>query len=311
MPVAPRQLGLVESIPAPQSVTIGTIAQVSNLSTDETSGVSSDAAYTISWGAVTGASQYEITESIGNVAQTPVKVSQASQSYTYTGKAYGKTYSYTVRACASNTGSNCGPASSSVSVEVKLSVPSIISPITASPSGNYTVSWPSVSHADSYDWQEASSSSSSGGPFSAWSTATKTSNSQSGVSSISFTSKPSGSTFRYRVRACKDAPSGSQVARACGEYSTSQSVSIGTIGRVSGLSTDEASGVSSDASYTISWVAVAGASEYEITESIGRVAQTPVKVSQASQSYTGKAYGKTYSYTVRACASWQQLWSCL
>ena len=104
------------------------------------------------------------------------------------------------------------------------------------------------------------------------------------------------------MRACKDA-SGSQTARACGDYSASESVSIGTIGQVSGLSTDEASSVSSDATYTISWSAVTGASEYEITESIDNVAQTPVKVSQASQSYTGKAYGKTYSYTVRACAS--------
>ena len=159
------------------------------------------------------------------------------------------------------------------------------------------MSWPSVAHADSYDWQEASSSSSGGGPFSAWNAATKTSTSQ-----ISVTSKPSGSTFRYRVRACKDASSSSQTARACGEYSAPQSVSIGTIGQVSNLSTDEASGVSSDASYEISWNTVTDASEYEITESTGGVAQTPVKVSQASQSYTGKAYGKTYSYTVRACA---------
>ncbi len=289
---------------APQSVSIGTITQVNGLSTDEASGVSSDASYEISWNRVTGASEYEITESIGGGAQTSVKVSQASQSYT--GKAYGKTYSYTVRACAGN---NCGPASSSVSVEVKLPTPSI-NAITASPSGNYTVSWPDVTHADSYDWQEASSSSSSGGgPFSAWSTATKTSASQQNTSQISITSKPSGSTFRYRVRACKDASS-SQAVRACGDYSSPQSVSIGTIGQVSGLSTDEASGVSSDASYTISWGAVTGAIEYEIIESIDGVAQAPLsKVAalvtppgQESQSYTGKVYGKTYSYTVKACA---------
>ncbi len=282
-------------------VTVPSLLKVINVVSDETGGVSSDASYTISWNAVTGASQYEITESIGGVAQAPVKVSQASQNYT--GKVYGKSYSYTVRACA---GSNCGLASSSVSVEVKLSAPSIISPITASPSGNYTVSWQGVTHADSYDWQEASSS---GASFSAWSTATKTSNSQSGVSSLSYTSQPSGSTFRYRVRACKDVSS-SRAVRDCGEYSSPQSVSIGTIGQVSSLSTDETNGVSSDASYTISWNAVTGASQYEITEVIDGVAQTTLSTlaasatppGQESKIYTGKAYGKTYSYTVKACA---------
>ncbi len=267
--------------------------------------VSGDASYTISWGAVTDASQYEITESIDGVAQTPstlVASATPPRQESYTGKAYGKTYSYTVKACAGN---NCGAVSDPVSVEVKLSTPSINSPITATFSGDYTVEWQGVSHADSYDWQEVSVNSPSD---SDWEVATP--REIRGDNRFQLRDQSPGLTFSYRVRACKDVSS-SQTARACGDYSASESVGIVPLPVVTNVvaKDDPGSGaggattiVSEDASYTISWSAVTGAIEYEITESIDNVAQTPVKVSQIRKSYTGKAYGKIYSYTVKACA---------
>ncbi len=202
-------------------VTVDPLPTVTGVVSDEGSGaniVSEDASYEISWDAVAGVSEYEITESIGGVAHDTVKVSQASQSYT--GKAYGKAYSYTVKACAGN---NCGAdVSNLVSVEVRLAAPRV-NVITATYSGRYTVDWPNdVTNANSYDWQEASSSSGGSPLASDWSVATSV---VAGVSSFEQVGKSAGSIFNYRVRACRDI-SNTQLDRACGEYSNVRPVIV-------------------------------------------------------------------------------------
>ncbi len=221
-------------------VTVDPLPKVINVVSNATNGVSSDASYEISWDTVTDASEYEITESIGGGAQTPSStVTVPMTSETYRNKVYGKIYSYTVKACAGN---NCGMVvSDPVSVEVKLSTPSV-NAITASHSGQYTVDWPNVTNANSYDWQEAPGNSPSA---SDWSVEMPTA---AGVNSFEQVGKSSGSVFSYRVRACRDT-SNTQLVRACGEYSTVQDVTVPALSGSVTLSDDQSR--EEDAVYTL------------------------------------------------------------
>jgi len=153
--------------------------------------------------------------------------------------------------------------------------PSLQSP-SYSPQSTFTVQWPAVGGATSYEVQEAANGST-------W-TALSTSGTSTSVS------RPAGS-YQYRARACNSA--------GCGDWGASTATTVELApGSPPTLS---APGTAPSGDYTISWTAVTTASSYILEESIAGGSWVIASPSSAtSRSYSGRAEG-SYAYRVKAC----------
>jgi len=165
---------------------------------------------TVVWSASSGATRYEVkrTDS-GAVLYSGTDMSMLAQS----GDFPLDLLSYAVRSC------NAYACSTWVSAPVRhvlpppASAPSLTAP--SNSTGSYTVSWGTVANASSYTLQERVNG---GG----WTTAYSGSG-----SSKAYSGKAAGS-YGYQVQACN--------ATACGPWSGVWTVSVSTVGPVSGLS---------------------------------------------------------------------------
>ena len=225
-----------------------------------------DGRYRVSWTASSGATRYELQEksgsgSFGNVYRG------SGTSRNITGKANG-TYSYRVRAC----NSTCGDWSSTGTVRV--------GDLTASPNpstdGSYTVSWPAILNAESYQLYE------NGAPVHG---VTGTSRSFSGKAAGSYKYTLSFCELIYDVEFC-DQPSGYAAL----------TVTVAPPPTLTVPATD------ADGTYTASWTAPAGATSYKLEEKpAGGSFSNVYNGASTSHGITGKAAG-TYAYRVQACA---------
>ena len=204
-------------------------------------------------------------------------------------RVYGKNYFFRVKSCGTEGGAEvCGPWSLASKLLLRLPPPASLGMSSANLySGNYRLSWSagassagvsSASSIDRYQIEESTDGGNTWGPSSpAFSPAFSPALEETYA-------KPIG-TYSYRIRSCVAGGVASNVT--CSAWNTKLNlVTVDPLPVVTGVVSNATNGVSSDASYEISWNTVTDASEYEITESTGGVAQTPVKVSQASQSYT-------------------------
>lgn len=158
-----------------------------------------DGTYPVSWSASSGATLYRWQERLNNGSWTS-EATSTSTSITRSGKANG-TWGYRVRACLSSDPAHCGAYSGikSISVAKIPSAPTSLSVPSASNTGNYSVSWSSVSGATTYMLQERTGSG-------AWTTIQNSSS-----ISRSLNGKTSNS-YSYRVSACSSAGCSAYVA---------------------------------------------------------------------------------------------------
>ena len=141
--------------------------------------------YTVSLGAVGGATSYILQEQVNGGGWSTVQ-SSASTSWSTSGRGNG-TYGYRAQACNAT---GCGPWSGTSTVTVLLppsSAPSLSVPA-SNTTGSYTVSWSGVATATSYNLQEQVNG---GG----WSTVQSS-------ATTSWAANHSSGTYGYHVQAC-------------------------------------------------------------------------------------------------------------
>ena len=255
--------------------------------------------YTLNWDDVTGATSYEIEETVasdGNKAKYTVNCNGACTSThskrAYTGKAYGETYTYKVRTCDGNL---CGALSSTfASFTILLDVASLSSdvPSGTSSAGAYNIIWPSVTGAGVYQLERSIDGGSN------WATLDN-----SGSTSPYTENNLGVGTYDYRVRACLS----TSFSNNCSGWTSALRIQVQALAAPS-LNSNPT--VVTTNSYTLNWDDVTGATSYEIEETVasdGSKAKYTVNCNGACTSthseraYTGKAYKETYTYKIRTC----------
>ena len=168
-------------------------------------GTSSTGSYTVSWTTVSGATSYQLDESLNGGAWTQIH-NAAAISKAVSGRDNG-TYSYRVKACDAQ---GCGPLSATKSVVVTLTTapapPTLTLPNPNNQTGSFLVSWGAVTSASSYRVEESTN----GG---AWTQI------YNGADTGLPRTKPDG-TYSYRVRSCNSV--------GCSSYSASRTVEVDT-----------------------------------------------------------------------------------
>lgn len=238
---------------------------------------SSTGSYTVAWSSVASATRYDVQERSNGGAWSNIYSGPALSS-SVSGKG-GGTYGYRARGCR---GTPCSAWSVEASVVVQ-SAPSA-GPVVSAPGlsidGSYTVSWAGIAGASTYRLEESVN----GGSWIEIQAAAST--------SIAFSEKPDGS-YAYRARACNTAGCGSAGAVA----------SVRVLRIPVGASTISLPTLSVDGSFTISWTAVTGASQYRLEESAAGGAWS-VKYDGATTSATFVQLADgAYAYRVTACNS--------
>lgn len=228
--------------------------------------------YTVSWGAVAGASSYTLQENANGGAWITVYTG-ATASKAISGKA-GGSYQYRVEGCV---GSNCGGWTTSATLGVRPALPVVIAPEDIV-HGAYTVSWTTPSSTENFDVQERLD----GGSWVVLASET----------TATTVDRPGNAgSYEYRVSA-----KNSYGTRGWGLSST---VLVGSP-PVPNLTTPTDSNTGT---YVVSWTAVSGAISYVLQEKVGSGGWSVVQTTDKTDvTITGKANGE-YSYQVQACNS--------
>ncbi|MEA5668061.1 wall-associated protein [Stenotrophomonas sp. MH1] len=236
---------------------------------------SDNGSFTVSWNAITSATNYEVQEQF-NGGAWQAAYSGSALSIARSGKA-GGLYGYRGRACRNAICSGWG-ATASVSVQAIPSGASTLSAPAFSNSGSYTVSWTGVSGAAKYKLEESTN----GGSW--------TLIGDSPALSLAIVNRANG-TYSYRVNSCN--------AAGCGTMSSSINVRVlhppASAPQLSVPST------STNGSYTITWSMVSTATSYQLEESAPGSGWASV-YSGGGNSHTisGKGNG-SHAYRVKAC----------
>ena len=287
------------------SVRVG-IPPVSGLtSSEETSATDGD--YTINWDTVTGATRYNVKETVrGEVAGAAVTNSHTytniqTNSYSALNKQGHAEYSYEVQACKSNV---CSDWSDPQAVTVTLpSLGGLVSDETnnTSQDGEYIVSWDgptpvaSYAYVNHYELQEDEGS--------GWPSADM--NVYEGLDRSADLSRGGDGSYTYQVRPCT-------LGVGCGYYSQSGDTLVVTVqameipanlrvlqGSNAGSPVYVNTEPSNGDSYSLQWDSVTDAQAYWIEGVDGTSFDQKVSGSTSYQ-VTFAAPG-SYSYTIRAC----------
>lgn len=192
--------------------------------------------YTVSWGAVPGATSYNLQESANGGAWSTVYTGSAT-SAAMSDKP-GGSYVYQAQGCAQGT---CGAWTGSETLGVRPPLPTVSGPTTLV-FGTYTVSWSGASGATAYDVQESFN----GG---AWSTIA----SAITASSLSV-SRPNGGTYAYQV----------QASNMWGSRGWSAPATV-SVTQVPATPTNFAFGTDSNGNAVLTWDAMPWATTYQLT----------------------------------------------
>ncbi|WP_158587441.1 fibronectin type III domain-containing protein [Neobacillus notoginsengisoli] len=234
----------------------------------------------LSWGAVSGASGYEIQRATTQNGTYTKVGTVTGTSFANTGLATGTTYYYKVRAYRGTTTKVYGGYSSVVSAKPALSTPAV----KAASSGYNSVklSWGAVTGASGYEVYRATSST---GTYSRVATTTSGSFSNSGLTT--------NKAYYYKVRAYRIVGS----TKVYGTYSTVVSAKP-----VPAVPVNFKAARVSSTSIKTTWSAVAGASGYEVhrATSLKGTYSLVKTVTTTTFTNTGLTKGKVYYYKVRA-----------
>jgi predicted phage tail protein len=231
--------------------------------------------YGVSWNAITNAVTYRLEERFNSGSWVSAHDGMQLRR-DFTAKPAG-TYAYRVTAC---NGVGCGPVSAARTVNVVYkpsSAPSLTTPA-QSTTGDYTVTWTSVTRATTYRLDERFN----GGSW------TQAQNSSAQLREV--TSKPAG-TYSYRVFACNAA--GCSAASVIASTQVVNSLGVPTLTAPTSNTTG---------AYSLSWSSVSGATTYLLDESTNN-GSTWTQVqdgASTSASLSGRSTG-THTYRVRAC----------
>jgi uncharacterized protein (TIGR02145 family) len=170
--------------------------------TNVTAAVNSPTSITVSWSAVTGASNYRVYRSTSVNGTYTLVNSPSGTSYTNTGLTTGTTYYYRVAAYSSTNGE--GPQSEAV-FETPRTTPSVPQSFTATPgNGQVVLSWIAPSNHGGSEITGYQVSSNNG---STWVAA-------SGSTSHTFTGLANGTSYTFKVRAVNAAGNGAEASVA-------------------------------------------------------------------------------------------------
>lgn len=243
-------------------------------------GYSTDGSFTVQWSAVTGATEYNVEESVDGEPWVPVYSGNAL-SQIIEGRNNGA-FSYRAQACNA---AGCGRwgALATVFVQRPPYAPAGITVPTSGPSGHYTVSWLPPSPRDvgptTYTLQERFNDQASVDAY------------QGADLSAVFAGKAAGS-YAYQIKACN--PYGCSTDTA-GTNPVQVTYPPAT---PTALSVPE-SNLTGD--YSVSWSASDGAATYHLDEQFNGGAWTRVHDTAAtSVTLSGRQAG-TYGYRVSAC----------
>jgi len=246
---------------------------------------SSSGNFTVSWSSVSGATSYQLARSSngGSNWSTIFNGSATSRA-----QSLGDgSYRYRARACNSSGCSNWRTGTFDIVVDIPDPIPGTPGSInypSSSSSGNFTVSWSSVSGATSY---ELARSSNSGSTWSMIFTGSSTSRGQS----------LSDGNYRYRVRACNSS--------GCSSWRTGSFDIVveipepvpGTPGSIN-YPPSSSTGI-----FTVSWSGVSGATSYELARSSNGGSTWSTIFTGSSTSRGQSLSDGNYRYRVRACNS--------
>lgn len=235
---------------------------------------SSTGSITISWSSVGAATGYVLLQQFNGGSWTQV-YSGSATSANLTGLANGS-YVYRVQACNAN---GCGAFATSGTLTVALipAPPASINVPASSYSPSLAVSWSASANTSNYVLEESVNG---GGWGVAW---------NGNATSTTVTVSSSG-TYRFQVSACG--------AGGCSGFTTSGNVAI-TLPPASAPSLSGPSS-STTGTFTLTWNAVAGATRYQLNQTLGGTVTTPYNAGGTSWTSSSRGNG-TYSYQVFAC----------
>lgn len=240
--------------------------------------------YTITWGTASGTlTAYELYEATtSSFSGQVLAYSGTGTSKAISGKGNG-TYYYRVRACNGSACSDYRTGSNATTVTLSPSVPASISVPTSSTTGSYTISWgTSTGTVTAYKLYEATNSSFSGQVQVYSGTGT----------SAQISGKTNGSYY-YRVRACNGS--------ACSGYRTGANPTVVNLPPPPAPSSISGPSTNFTGNFSISWSASAGATRYELWQSIYGGSFTKVYDGpNRSKSFSNKPNGE-YTYRAKAC----------
>jgi YD repeat-containing protein len=240
-------------------------------------GQSFGGSYTVSWGAVGGASTYRLEESTNGSGWTLV-VNAASQSQGFSGKSTGN-YSYRAQGC---NGAGCGPYSGNATVEViqPPGVPSLSVPSSNS-TGNYAVSWTAVPMTVVYNMEQNANNA-------GWVMLQSEGSTTRNLAGVLL------GTYEYRVKACN--------AAGCGGYSNVGTIVVTPPPPTPAFITDTKfqwkQGTLTKIRCDVEWTASPGATSYNLVVAANGLVQYNgplTKISAQSAAYCAP------SHVIRAC----------
>jgi fibronectin type 3 domain-containing protein/dihydrofolate reductase len=260
--------------PASSATTLLNAPQNISLNVDSASQI------TVSWSAVTGAKKYEIYRGKNSDASDRSEISSpTSGPYINTGLTPNTTYYYWIKACnAQGTCSDFSPASSATTL---LNAPQNIN-LNVDSASQITVSWDNVTGTNRYEIYRGTNNNRS------------ESNKISSTTSSPYidTGLNSNTTYYYWIKACNaqgTCSDFSQVSSATTLLNAPQNISLS---------------VDSTSQITVSWIAVTGATKYEIYRGKNSDASDRSKIfssSLSSYADTGLEPKTLYYYWMKAC----------
>ena len=259
------------------SVSATTLAAVPNPPTGLTVSASALQTLSVSWNAVSGATNYVLDRSTSSSGPYAQLYSGTTAAFADSGLQFGTTYYYEVNA---TTGGGTSTFSSVVSGTTLPGIPTGLS-ATATSSQAISVSWTAVAGAATYTLQRATSAS---GPWTQIYTGATAAFGDSGLQA--------GTTYYYEVR----------TNTATGNSAYSSSVSATTPAAVPNPPTGLTVSASALQTLSVSWNAVGGATNYVLdraTSSSGPYAQL-YSGTTAAFADSGLQFGTTYYYEVNA-----------
>ncbi len=249
---------------------------------------------TVTWGAVTGATSYNIYwNNTGSASTSDNKISGVSSPYDHTGLINGKTYYYVVTSVNGGSESSLSSEVSATPQSVTLTPPATI---TVSPDdGQTTITFTAVTGATSYNiyWDtQAGVTTARNGRSSA-----RVGNLISGATSpYTHTGLTNGTTYYYIITSAN----GNQESAPSAEYSMAPSAGIPT-------APVNVTVTATDGVMTLTWDAVTGATSYNIYWKTGgagvTTANSQITGATSPYAHTGRSNGNTYYYIVTAVNS--------
>ncbi|MDH5824647.1 RHS repeat protein [Luteimonas sp. RD2P54] len=238
--------------------------------------------YAISWTSVETSTRYELQERLNSGSWSAIHEA-ASRSISVTGRTTG-TWGYQVRACNE---AGCGaysPVKTTAVTRPPTSAPTLIVPQGTSTSGNYTISWTSVSPVTKYQLEERLGSGS-------WSRIH-----EAAAASKAVSGRATGS-WSYRVQGCN--------AAGCGSWSSVKAVAVtrppAAPAITKSIKVQTYVGSMTKIQCEVAWTATATAQTYELRAYNG-VVQYSGPLTNVRGAYNTATYCAN-SHVVRACNS--------